>query len=149
LVFAGTLIGGLMGGALTDWIWQRTKSLRISRSGVGSTFLLGCALLILAAWFVQHVALAVAMLTFGSLLAALAGPCAFCATIDVGGRHVPQVFGMMNMMGNFAAAACPILVGELFAWTANWNLVLLVFAGVYLVGALCWALVDPGQQIET
>jgi len=147
LVFGGTLAGSLMGGWLTDWIWRRTGSLRLSRSGVGTAALLGCAVLILAAWFVQNVHLAVILLALGALFAALAGPCAISATIDIGGRHVPQVFGIMNMSGNFAAAACPILVGALFEWTAAWHLVLLMFAGVYLAGAISWVFVDAGKRI--
>lgn len=147
LVFSGTLTGCLLGGWLTDLIWRRTKSLRLSRSGVGATFLGACGLLILAAWFVESVGLAVALLTLGSLFAALAGPCAFSATIDIGGRHTPQVFGLMNMIGNFAVAASPPLVGLLFERTENWNLVLLIFAVVYLTGALCWGLVDPGRRL--
>ncbi|MEQ9408269.1 MAG: MFS transporter [Fuerstiella sp.] len=147
LVFAGTMAGCLFGGLLTDWIWKRTGSLRFSRSGVGATFLGGCAVLILAAWFVESLTLGIVLLSCGALFAALAGPCAFSATIDIGGNHVPQVFGLMNMMGNFAAAACPVLVAELFQWTANWNLVLLVFAGIYFAGAVSWALVNPRQHV--
>ncbi|EMI21020.1 Major facilitator superfamily MFS-1 [Rhodopirellula maiorica SM1] len=148
LVLTGTLTGSLFGGTLVDWIWRRTGSLRLSRSGVGASFLAACAVLILAAWFVQNAMLAVALLSLGSFLAALAGPCAFAATIDIGGPRVPQVFGLMNMVGNLAAAACPILVGYLFQWTSNWNLVLLLFAGVYLTGAVCWGFVDPQKQID-
>lgn len=148
LVLAGTLTGSIFGGTLVDWIWRRTGSLRLSRSGVGATFLAACAVLIVAAWFVQSAVLAVALLSLGSFLAALAGPCAFAATIDIGGPRVPQVFGLMNMVGNLAAAACPILVGWLFQWTSNWNLVLLMFAGVYLVGAICWVFVNPQKQID-
>ena len=148
LVFAGTLIGSLLGGLLTDWIWQRTRNLRTSRSGVGTTCLFGCALLILSAWFVTHTVLAVTLLSVGSLLAAMAGPCASAATIDIGGDHVPQVYGIMNMSGNLAAAACPILVAEIFAWTSNWSIVLLLFAIVYLLGAICWAMVDCRQRIS-
>ena len=143
LVFAGTLTGCIFGGMLTDWIWRRTGALRLSRSGVGAAALGACSLLILAAWFVKNAELAVAMLTLGSFFAALAGPCAFAATIDIGGSRVPQVFGLMNMVGNLAAAACPVMVGKLFQVTANWNLVLLLFAGVYLVGAVCWVFVNP------
>lgn len=142
-VFTGTLVGGLCGGVLTDWIWRRSGSLRLSRSGVGAGALASCAVLILAAWFVKDVALAVCLLTAGSVFAALAGPCGYAASIDMGGRNVPQVFGMMNMSGNLAAAATPILVAELFHRTENWNLVLLVFAAVYLFGALSWLLVNP------
>lgn len=148
LVLAGTLTGSIFGGTLTDWIWRRTGSLRLSRSGVGATFLAACAILILAAWFVQNATLAVVLLAFGSLLAALAGPCALAATIDIGGPRVPQVFGVMNMSGNLAAAACPVLIGKLFQWTSNWNLVLLLFAAVYLAGAICWIFVNPQQHID-
>ncbi|MEZ6091346.1 MAG: MFS transporter [Pirellulaceae bacterium] len=147
-VFLGTMAGCLCGGLLTDWIWQRSGSLRWSRSGVGSVFLMGCATLILSAWFVQSTTMAACLLSAGAFFAALAGPCAFAATIDIGGEHVPQVFGLMNMLGNFAAAACPILVAELFARTANWNLVLLVFAGIYVAGAACWAMVDPSHKVD-
>lgn len=148
LVFSGTMAGALCGGLLTDWIWRKTKSLRMSRSGVGATFLTGCACLILAAWFVESTLLAVSLLAVGALFAALAGPSAYCAAIDIGGEHVPQVFGLMNMMGNLAAAACPILVAELFDRTSDWTLVLLVFALIYLVGAVCWLFIDPRNKIE-
>ena len=143
LVFAGTLTGCIFGGMLTDWIWRRTGGLRLSRSGVGAAALGACSILILAAWFVKNAELAVAMLTLGSFFAALAGPCAFAATIDIGGARVPQVFGLMNMVGNLAAAACPVVVGKLFQVTANWNVVLLLFAGVYFAGAICWVFVNP------
>ncbi|MDB4670846.1 MFS transporter [Pirellulaceae bacterium] len=149
LVFAGILAGSFLGGLLTDWIWQRTGNLRLSRSGVGTTFLFGCAVLILLAWFVESTLLAVVLLAIGSLLAAMAGPCASAATIDIGGDHVPQVYGIMNMSGNFAAAACPILIAEIFEWTSNWTVVLLLFAAIYLVGSICWAMVDCRQTIES
>jgi ACS family D-galactonate transporter-like MFS transporter len=148
LVFSGTMAGCIIGGWLTDWILNRTGSLRYSRSGVGSTFLFGCSMLILAAWFVESTTVAVGLLAAGALFAALAGPCAFSATMDIGGDHVPQVFGLMNMTGNLAAAACPILVAELFEWTSNWGLVLLVFSGIYLAGAISWAFVDCSRKVE-
>ncbi len=143
LVLAGTLAGSIFGGMITDWNWRRTRSLRFSRSGVGVSSLGACSLLILGAWFVEDITLAVAMLTLGAFFAALAGPSAFATTIDIAGPRVPQVFGLMNMCGNLAAAACPVLVGALFQATANWNLVLVLFAGIYLAGAACWILVKP------
>ena len=149
LVFAGTLTGCIFGGILTDWIWRRTGGLRLSRSGVGAAALGACSILILAAWFVQNAELAVALLTLGSFFAALAGPAAFAATIDIGGSRVPQVFGLMNMVGNFAAAACPVVVGKLFEVTADWDLVLLLFAGVYFTGAICWIFVNPQPHVSS
>jgi len=148
-VFAGTLAGSVLGGKLVDLIWKRTGNLRISRGGIGAGCLLSCGLLILAAWFATSSTVAVVFLSFGALFAAIAGPCAFTATIDIGGRHVPQVFGLMNMSGNFAAALCPVAVGWLFEQTENWNLILLLFAGIYIAGAAFWLFVDPTKAIRS
>jgi len=148
VVLAGTLTGSILGGMLTDWIWQRTGSLRLSRSGVGAASMGVCTLLILGSWFVESITLAVILMALGALFAAIAGPCAFAATIDIGGTRVPQVFGLMNMSGNLATAACPVLVGKLFEVTANWNLVLLIFAGVYFVCTVCWLFVNPERELR-
>jgi ACS family D-galactonate transporter-like MFS transporter len=148
VVGAGPLLGCIVGGLLTDWIWRRTGSLRVSRSGVGAASLGMCAIVILGAWFVESTELAVLLLAIGAFCSAFAGPCAFAATIDIGGPRVPQVAGMMNMSGNLAAAACPVLVGRLFEATENWNLILLLFAGVFLLGAICWLFVNPQRSIR-
>jgi ACS family glucarate transporter-like MFS transporter/ACS family D-galactonate transporter-like MFS transporter len=147
VVLSGGLLGAIFGGLLTDRILRRTGSLRASRSGVGVASLTGCSFLILAAWFVQSTGVAVFLLAVGNFCAAFAGPCAFAAIIDISGPRVPQVAGMMNMSGNLAAAACPILVAQLFEWTKNWELSLLLFAGVYLCGAICWLAIDPQRRI--
>jgi ACS family glucarate transporter-like MFS transporter/ACS family D-galactonate transporter-like MFS transporter len=148
VVFTGTLVGCICGGLLTDWIWRRTGDLRLSRSGVGATFLLSCAALIALAWSVDNTFLAVGLLALGALSSALCGPCAYSAAIDIGGDYVPHVFGLMNMAGNLAAAACPVLVAELFDWTDDWRVVLIGFAAVYFVGAVCWALVDSRTSVS-
>ena len=147
LVFAATLAGSLFGGWLVDWIWKKTGSLRMSRGGIGALFLFCCGALILSAYFVHGNGPAIGLLTAGAFSAAIAGPCAFSSTIDIGGRHIPQVFGVMNMSGNFAAAATPVIVGTLFDRTENWNLVLILFAAVFFAGSLCWAFVDPAKKI--
>jgi MFS transporter, ACS family, D-galactonate transporter len=146
VILGGTLLGCIIGGALTDWIWRRTGSFRASRSGVGAASLGTCALVILGAWFVHDTEVAVLLLSIGAFCAAFAGPCAFAATIDIGGTRVPQVSGMMNMSGNLAAAACPVLIGRLFQITENWDLVLLLFAGVFVTGAICWLFVKPPRS---
>ncbi len=149
LVFTGSLTGSICGGLLTDWIWRRTESLRLSRSGVGMTFLTVCALLILSAWSVDSTVLGVGLLALGAFSSALCGPSAYSAAIDLGGEHVPQVFGLMNMSGNLATAACPILLGELFSRTNNWQIALLAFVAIYLIGAACWAGVDSRRGVSS
>jgi ACS family glucarate transporter-like MFS transporter/ACS family D-galactonate transporter-like MFS transporter len=141
-------LGSIFGGLLTDWVWRRTGSLRASRGGVGVASLCSCSILMLAAWIVPSTEVAVLLLALANFCAASAGPCALTATIDIGGNRVPQVFGLMNMCGNFAAAACPVLVGRLFEVNKDWNLILLLFAAVFLAGAICWMFVNPHRRVR-
>ncbi|MGH7127632.1 MAG: MFS transporter, partial [Planctomycetaceae bacterium] len=146
-VFCASLLGGLSGGTVVDWLFRRTGSLRWSRGGMGFASTAACGALILSAFFTDETLSAVMLLAAGAFAAAFAGPCAYVTTIDLGGRHVPQVFAIMNMAGNLAAAATPVAVGWLFSRMENWNLILGLFAAVYLAAAVCWSLVDPGRKI--
>ncbi|MEM7012129.1 MAG: MFS transporter, partial [Verrucomicrobiota bacterium] len=130
IVVGSTLIGSLCGGALVDAIWRKTGSLKASRSRVGATCLAITCLLIFGAYFVQNLAMAIALLSCAALLAGLVGPCAYSAAIDISGRHVAPFFGTMNMIGNIGAGALPIVLGVLFDRYDNWNFVLILFAAI-------------------
>jgi ACS family glucarate transporter-like MFS transporter/ACS family D-galactonate transporter-like MFS transporter len=147
-VFVATLLGGLIGGLVVDLIYKRTNNLKLSRSGVGATCMLCCSGWIFCAFSANSVGMAVALIDLGAFTAALAGPCAYVTTIDLGKKLVPAVFGLMNMSGNLAAAATPVAIGYLFKFTSNWNIVLALFAVAYLLAAICWMLVDPNQSVE-
>lgn len=148
VVFAATLAGSLFAGAVLDTIHRTTGSLRLSRSGVGAAAMLGCAGAILSTYYVSDARSAVGLLAVGAFLAACAGPAAYVVTIDLGGRSVPQVFGLMNMAGNLAAAATPVVLGRVFDESPDWNRVLVVFAGMYGTAAVCWLLVDPSRSVD-
>ena len=148
LIFAATMLGGLSGGVLVDVIYKRTGSLRLSRSGVGVLCMLCCSGLIFSAYFATILEMAVTLITCGAFAAALAGPCAYVTTIDLGQKYVPAVFGFMNMSGNLVAAMASVMVGYLFEQTSNWNIVLALFGMAYLLAAICWWLVDPNQSVQ-
>jgi MFS family permease len=149
LVFAATIVGGLASGRLLDRVYARTGSLRLSRVAVGVASMAVCSGLILVSYTVRDPQAAVALIAAGAMAASFAGPCAYVTSIDVGGNSVPQVFGLMNMTGNLAAAATPVLVAEFFKRVPDWNLVLCLFAGIYFAAAACWALVDPRQSLDS
>lgn len=149
VVLAASLVGSLMGGLLTDWVWKCTGSLRMSRAGVGGGCLFLSGVFILAAYFFPWLEARMVLMSLGALFAMLGGVSANAASVDVGNKHVPQVFGIVNMSGNFAAAATPVIVGRVFETTSNWSLVLIGFAVVYFVGAGCMALVDPTRKIHS
>ena len=147
LPLLAVVVGAILGGAFVDWLWRRTGSLRISRQLTSVAGLSICAICIGSAYFVSNVYGAVCLISLGTLCGTLAGPPASATTIDKAGDYAEQIYGMMNMTGNLGAAACPLAIGMLVQWTGNWNLVLLVFVGIYATAALCWAFLDPQGQV--
>jgi MFS transporter, ACS family, glucarate transporter len=73
----------------------------------------------------------------------------WASAMDIGGRYAGTVSGAMNMWGNIGGAMSPLAIGYILTWTNyNWNLTFYVSAAVYLLGVLCWALMDPVTPLE-
>ncbi|HTI49867.1 MAG TPA: MFS transporter, partial [Planctomycetaceae bacterium] len=147
-VFA-TALGSIVGGWLSDFVLQRTNSRRLSRQWLSAASQFACALIVLAASQVSSAWVAVTIISAASFCAAIAGPIAYAVTIEGGGRHVPTVFGLMNMWGNIGAFAFPHAVAGLIgdASHADWNLVIFLFAGIYLASAVCWIAFNAERKI--
>ncbi len=147
LPLLGVVLGGIVGGALSDWLLKRTGSRAIARKFMGATCLFVCALLIFGSMFIADALAAVLVISAGSFFAALAGPCGYTITIDMGGPHVAAVNATMNMMGNLGAWAFPIAAPWLLKEFRSWDAVLVVFGALYVGGALFWLLLKPEGNI--
>lgn len=150
LPLAGGVVGALTGGFVVDWVLRRTGSLRLSRSVVSAAVLAACAgCTLLAARAAGPVAM-VLLLSLGYFFFGNGGPASWAIQMDVSGKHTQIVFALSNMCGNFAAMVCPWVVGKLFdrieAGGGDWSQVLYLFAGVYLLGAVCAAAIDPNRS---
>ena len=67
----------------------------------------------------------------------------YSVAIAYGGKRVATVFATMNMSGNIGAGIFPFIVGGLVTLTGNWNLALLVFAGMFAASGVCWSFLKP------
>ena len=147
LPLIAVVVAGLMGGAFSDWLLKQTGRRDVARRLMSVGSLLACAVLIFLALTIEDALAAVLVISAGSFFAALASPCAYAMTIDMGGSHVATVNATMNMMGNFGAWAFPIAVPWLLVRFGNWDAVLVVFGALYVVGALFWLLLKPEGTI--
>jgi MFS family permease len=152
LPLIAVVVGSPVGGIISDWILARTGSRRWSRQGLAAVAMLACCALILLSYPINNAWLAVLVISVGSFFAAFGGPCAYTASIDIGGRHVTMVFSVMNMAGNIGAVAFPLAVPWLLredpiTGSGNWDLVLFTFAGMYFAAAVCWMLADTRKTI--
>jgi len=83
-------------------------------------------------------------MSVAAFMQAVAAPCA----IDVGGQHVSKVYSSMNMVGNIGAAVCPWVVARFVTLSGErWDLVLLLFVGIYGASVVCWALLNPVRSL--
>jgi MFS family permease len=148
LPLAGVVAGSLLGGFVIDALLRWTGSKRISRSGVAGTALALSGLGMLAALFTAGPWTALAVITAGAFCSGMAAPATWATLMDLGGTRVAIVAGTTNMFGNLGAFLSPVAVGALLErYPGHWNLVLILFAAIYLAGAGFWLLVDPERPI--
>jgi ACS family glucarate transporter-like MFS transporter len=144
----GLLAGSLMGGFLSDALLARTGSAILARKVLAIGCLIAGGAVMLIAGLMPAVWGFGALMLLGCWIAGLGGPCAYAATIDLGGRYVAPVFSIMNMAGNLAAYVFPVVVPWLLDATAdNWYSVLALSAGLNIVAAVCWLFFDPREVI--
>jgi nitrate/nitrite transporter NarK len=73
-------------------------------------------------------------------------PAMWSVPVDLGGRNAGIVGGVMNAMGCVGGMLSPLVAAKLSS-TAGWSGVIQVFAGVYLLGAAAWSLVDARKVL--
>ena len=69
--------------------------------------------------------------------------------VDIGREHSAVVSATMNTAGQIGSIVSPLVVAYSVKWFANWNLPLYLLAGLFLVGAACWLVIDPEKPVFT
>jgi MFS family permease len=137
------MVGGLLGGTLSDWLLRQTGSNRFGRQLQAVVAMALCTVAAVGAFFAADVTTTVLLVCVSAFSGYLAGPVAYATAITMGGKRVAPVFATMNMAGNIGAGIFPFAVGRLADTTGNWNLTLLLFGGLYASSGLCWAFLNP------
>jgi ACS family glucarate transporter-like MFS transporter len=110
------VIGGLVGGALSDYLLVRTGSRRIARVALAVASLVACLVLYAFAYVIPDPTLATLTASASFFIFCFSAPCAYALTMDMGGANLGVVFGAMNMLGNFGAAAFTWAAPQLTVW---------------------------------
>jgi MFS family permease len=145
-VFA-IVLGSLSGGLISDWLLAKTGSRRLARQYLAASTTLVCGILVFVAYGIPGAGWAVAVISIGTFFSAIAGPCAYTITIDLGGRHITTVFSFMNMCGNIGASVFPLIVPYFVEFTGDWNAVLFLFGAINFAAAACWLSFRADQPI--
>jgi ACS family glucarate transporter-like MFS transporter len=145
LPFLAMLVCCLLGGTINDRLtkWQ---GLRVGRCGLAVFSIAVAGIFIAFGSQVQSARLASVVLAGGAGALYLSQSSFWSVTADIAGASSGSVSGFMNM-GNQLGAA---LTASLTPWIAarfGWTTSVLVAAGLCVVGAASWLVVDPSRQL--
>jgi MFS family permease len=150
-LFAGlpllvSMPGDLLGGLATDRLAAR-YGLRIGRCGLGAAAYLLAGIALLVAARSSTPVLAAALIAAATGLTMFTLGAAWATVIEVGRNQVGVVGATMNSLGNLAAMLNPLIVAYSVQWFGSWNVPLYVMGVLFLVGAACWLVVEPGRPV--
>jgi ACS family glucarate transporter-like MFS transporter len=146
------LLGGL-GCAFCGWVSRHVTralgSVTKSRRLLSSSGFAGAAVLMLIAIQMKTPVTAMIAMGLASFFNDLAMPPAWAACMDVGGKYAGTVAGSMNMMGNLAGYAAPVIGGYIVhGEPVRYIYFLYLMAAVYALGTFCWPWIDPVTSID-
>ena len=143
-----SFVADLTGGEGSDKLARRI-SLRAARRAFGVG---GYALAALAIFLATQLDSGFA----AGLLIAIGGACsmltlapAWATAVDVGGHHAGVAAGVMNTVGQVGGIVSPLALAYIVDATNNWNIPLMVLAGIYALAGIAWLAINPDQRVET
>src|SRR5262249_44791478 len=131
------VLGGLLGGMLSDYLLRRTGSRRWARNGVAIGSLVVCLACYIPGLYTDDLYVSAFWLSLGSFFFNFSSPAAYALTIDMGGRHLAVVFGLMNMAGNLGSW---LFVSGIM-WLVSiggWELAFGVWISLHVAAIVCW-----------
>ena len=146
LPFLAMLVCCLLGGAINDRLTRRL-GLRAGRCGLAAFAIAAAGGFIAFGSQVQSARLASVVLAGGAGALYLSQSSFWSVTVDIAGASSGSVSGFMNMGNQIGGAITATLtpwIAARFGWTTSF----LVAAGLCVVGAVSWLVVDPTRQLE-
>ncbi len=144
--FIMSMIGNISGGYLTDRLTKK-YGLKVGRKALGSTSLAISAICMFLAAFIPGKMAVFVFLSLCFGIFDLMLPSAWALCIDLGKQHAGTISGAMNTAGNLGGFFCGILFGFLVQSSGNYNLPLYMIAGMLIISAALFALINPTKPI--
>lgn len=147
LPFIAMAVGSLLGGWISDRL-TRGHGRFVGRCVLAAIGIGLAAIFIALGTQVSSAGLATVILAGGAGAVYLSQSSFWSITADIGGESAGSVSGVMNMGGQFGgvvtSSLTPVIANH-FGWTTSF----LVAAGLCVLGALAWLLVDPEPKGAT
>jgi predicted MFS family arabinose efflux permease len=138
--------GNLAGGFLSDRM-VASFGVKNARRAVGSGALIASSILLLCMTLTHSRPAIVILSSLGFGVADLMLPTAWALCLDIGGRQVGLVTGVMNSAGQFGGFVCSVVFGYVVQLTGNYNMPLWGVAAMVMLAALLFTRIDASQPL--
>jgi ACS family glucarate transporter-like MFS transporter len=145
LPFLAMAVGCAVGGAVSDRL-TRSHGPRLGRCVLAAVVMVGASIFLVLGSQVESARLASVVLAGGAGALYLAQSSFWSVTADIAGRSSGSVSGFMNtgaQIGGAVTASLTPWIAAHFGWTTSF----LVAAGLCLLAAGAWLLVDPRRSL--
>jgi ACS family glucarate transporter-like MFS transporter len=145
LPFLCMTLGCLGGGVVNDRLAAK-RGLYAGRCGLAAIAFLAAAVFLVVGSTADNLVLAVVALAGGAGAVYVSQSSFWAAATDIAGEHTGVVSGLMNMgcqLGGVITSSLTPWIADRYGWTAAF----VVGAGVVVMGAIAWAVVDPTRPI--
>lgn len=127
------LVGALflkLGGMISDWLYKRTGSSRLSRSHLIWTSQLLAAIFFLLLGFTHSLGLSILFLSLGLGFGLMPQPAFFSINIDVAKERAASSQGITSSFLSLAGIIAPVVTGWLLDLTGNYQVAFFLLAGL-------------------
>jgi ACS family glucarate transporter-like MFS transporter len=142
-----SFVADLTGGEGSDKL-ARATSLRSARRAFGVGGYALAAMAIFLATQMENGFAAGLLIAIGGACSMLTLAPAWATAVDVGGNHAGVTAGLMNTVGQVGGILSPLVLAYLVDATNNWNIPLMVLAGIYAMAGVAWLAINPDQRVE-
>jgi MFS family permease len=151
-LFAGlplmlSVFGDISGGAVTDWA-IRAFGLRLGRIVVCVAGYAVAAAAMLAAVYADTPVMAACLIAVAVAASMFTLSPSWAACMDIGGENTAVLSAAMNTTGQVGSILSPVITGWIVYRFSNWQMPLLIMAGLYALSALLWTQVDPRKRLD-
>jgi MFS family permease len=147
-VFFAGVIGDILGGVVSDWLYQRTGKLQLARSAMVAVCMFMTLLSLAPLMLVHDVYISLLCLSMGFFFAEMTIGPMWAVPMDIAPGLSGTASGMMNVGSALAAIVSPPIGGALIDTTGNWNVPFIGSIVLMAVGMMLAFRMRPEQPFD-
>jgi len=146
-VFFAGVLGDMLGGIVSDRLFEKTKSLNVARRNLVAVMMVLCSVSLVPILFTHDIKLVAIALSAGFFCAEFTVAPMWAIPMDIAPTYSGTARGMMNTGSAFAAIVSPVVFGYIVDKTGHWTWPFTGSMALMLLGAALSFAMQPDRPL--